>query len=262
MAKQQEPIKNVFDGQLDGYDRKYLRFFAQDFHDRVSTSVFSALRSKNIAVIEDTLKDLSNSAANVILLIGLSCLVIERERLYEGTEFGLSYLRYADHLFDELNIPVSTLSDAKLIVENYLDHYKGLSKAGFKLARNTTKLLYLPKALENHPEEEVYNRIVNSTFREFRAWAQKKRIAQRSLLPEMEKRVAVRVEGDKLYINGKNLLNFPPEVSDTVKGYISEDLSKTFSIREGGNEPFIIPIYGKGEQRAIERFLKKYQASK
>jgi hypothetical protein len=72
----------------------------------------------------------------------------------------------------------------------------------------------------------------------------------------------VSVEGDKLYMDGKNLLNFPRGTPSLVKEYISQDLAKTFAIREGGNEPLIIETYGRGEQAAIGNFLKKFRAKK
>jgi len=262
MARQ-ETIKNTFDGTaaLDVYDRKYLKYFTADYTDRASVNIYNALKTKDIAVIEDSLRDAANTASNFLVLIGLSCVIIERERLYENTEFGVSYLRYADHLFDELNIPASTLSTAKIIVENYITYHKQLMKAGFKMARNSNKLLYLPEALENHNEDEVYNRIVNDTFRGFRDWAQRKNIA-RLHRPEPEIRVDVEIKRNGLFIDGRNILNFPRGTSKDVKEMVRSDLEKTMSIREGGNLPFILGTYSKGEQTAIYNFLKKYRSEK
>ncbi|MDR1837549.1 MAG: hypothetical protein LBQ89_07825 [Treponema sp.] len=262
MAKQ-ETIKNTFEGTaaLDVYDRKYLKYFMADYTDRASISIYNALKTKDIAVIEDKLKDVANTASNFLVMVGLTCHIIEHERLYENTEFGVSYLRYADHLFDELNIPASTLSTAKTIVENYITYYKPLTKAGFKMLRNSNKLLYLPEALENHNEEEVYNRIVNDTYKNFRDWAQRKNIA-RNHKPGPDLRVEAEIKGNQLFINGKDVLNFPRGLSKDIKETIKNDLQKTFSIREGGNLPFIIDTYGRGEQNAIEGFLKKYRAKK
>lgn len=236
MAKQ-EVIKNVFDSgsALDLYDKKYLKYFAKDCTDKVSLNVFNALKTRDISVIEDCLKDLTNSTSNYLLYIGLVCVVIERERLYEGTEFGVSYLNYANHILADFDIPTATLSEAKIIVENYIQYNKPLSKAGFKLSGNTKKLRYLPEALENHDENEVYNRIVNNTLREFVAWAQRKNIVRIIHKPESEIKVNVEVKGDKLFIDGKNILNFPKGISKDVQEYIRSDLEKTMSIREGGN---------------------------
>jgi hypothetical protein len=39
---------------------------------------------------------------------------------------------------------------------------------------------------------------------------------------------------------------------------IKNDLQKTFSIRDGGNMPFIVPTYERGEQTVIKGFLRKY----
>jgi hypothetical protein len=96
MAKQ-EVIKNTFEGTtaLDVYDRKYLKYFAADYTDKASVNIYNVLKSKVIDLIENNLKDIANTASNFLVLIGLSCVIIERERLYENTEFGVSYLRYA-----------------------------------------------------------------------------------------------------------------------------------------------------------------------
>jgi hypothetical protein len=245
---------------LDVYHRKYLKYFEEDFTDKASNNVFHALQTKDIGLIENTLRDISNTASNFLMLIGLSCVIIERERLYENTEFGVSYLRYADHLFDELNIPASTLSASKTIIENFITYYKQLIKAGFKLARNSNKLLYLPEALENHQEDEVYTRIVNDTYKGFRDWAQHRNIRIHKPGPDL--RVDAEIKGNRLMINGKNILNFPKGLSKDIKEIIKTDLQRTFSIREGGNTPHIIATYGKGEQTAIDHFLKQYRSKK
>jgi len=261
MAKSEVLSNTPLDTTVDVFQRKYLKYFAADMTDRASMNVFNALKTKDIGTIEGCLKDISNTASNFLMLIGLSCVIIERERLYENTEFGVSYLRYADHLFDELNIPNSTLSTSKTMVENYMLYHKQLAKAGFKLARNSNKLLYLPIALENHNEEEVYNRIVNDTYKGFRDWAQRKNIA-RNHHPEPDIRVDAEIKGNKLLVDGKNILNFPKGLPKTVKELIKDDLQKTFSIREGGNQPYIMSTYGKGEQLALDNFLKQRRSEK
>jgi hypothetical protein len=245
---------------LDVFHRKYLKYFEADFTDKASNNVVHALQTKDIAVIEDALKDISNTANNFLMLIGLSCVVIEKERLYENTDFGISYMRYADHLFDELNIPSSTLSAAKIIVENFMTYNKQLIKAGFKMARNSNKLIYLPEALENHQEEEVYTRIVNDTYKGFRDWAQRKNI--RIHKPGPDYRVAAEIKGNRLFVNGKNILNYPKGLSKDIKEIIKDDLQKTFSIRDGGNLPHIVSTYSKGEQTAIDHFLRQYRSKK
>jgi hypothetical protein len=262
MAKQ-EVIKNVFDGggALDVYDKKYIKYFA-DYTDKVSLNVFNALRTKDIEVIEDCLRDLSNSASNYLLYIGLVCVVIERERLYEGTEYGTSYLNYANHVLEDLEIPTATLSEAKIIVENFIQYSKPLAKAGFKLTGNAKKLRYLPEALGNHAENEVYNRIANDTFKGFVAWAQRKNIARIVHKPEPDIRVDVEIKSNKLFVDGKNILMFPKGTSREVKEMVKSDLEKTMSIREGGNLPYIIDTYSRGEQTAISNFIKQYRSSK
>jgi hypothetical protein len=262
MAKQ-EVIQNLFDGgQLDIYDRKYLKYLPVPQNDRNYNEIIKALRTHDINAIENSIKGIANIVNNGMSILGMVCMIIERERLYDGTEYGWSYLRYAEHLVEELNIPIATLSDSKIIMERFVDYQKPLIKAGFVLERNANKLRYLDDALENHDDkDEVFRRIANDSFRAFRDWAQKKTllIAHR---PEPEARVNVEIKGNKLLVDGKNILNFPKNLPEKTKKQVSSDLEKTFSIREGGNQPFILGTYDKGEQTALENFLKKYRAKK
>jgi hypothetical protein len=254
-------IKNEFDnplGQLDKLDKKYLRFMQDAHPDSIQASIFAALRSKDIEQIETSLVNVANNMRSNLLLIGMCCVVIDRENLYRAAGCR-SYLEYSVRLFEKLDIASQTLSDAKIIMASYIDHYKGLSKQGFKLGRNAHKLRFLEEALRNHTDEnEVYNRAANATFREFVAWARRSPAA----LPPPNPKITIKIEEGKVLIDGQNILNLPASIPEKVKENVTRDLAATFRIRASGNEPFIVETYGRGEQRAIETFLKKYRAKK
>jgi hypothetical protein len=257
----QETIKNTFDEgmALDKYERKYLKYLDNFKTNKMAVEVFEAFRTKDLSTIEDTLKNLARTTNIHLYLIGIGCLIIEREGLYKAAG-STSYLEYAQkRLFPELNISDATLSDAKIIMETYIDNYKILSKSGFKLEGNAHKLKYLTQALANHDEEEVLNRLNNDSFRGFSDWARRSNVAR---LPEPEPKVDIEIKGNRVFVNGKNILNFPRGLPKKTKDWISADLAKTFAIREGGGEPYITETYGRGEQIAIENFKKKYRAKK
>jgi hypothetical protein len=262
MAKQ-ETIQNTFDeslgGVLDKYDRKYFRYFENFRKNKTAESVIDAFKSNNLSTIENTLKSIADSANNYILLIGLGCLIIDQEKLYRKADCN-SYLEYAQkRLFPELKIPDSTLSDAKIIVETFYRYNRSLKKVGFKIEGNAHKLRYLETALENHEKGEVYNRSVNDSLRGFSDWARRVNVAR---IAEPEPKIDIKIKENKLYVNGKNILIFPKDLPEKTKDWISEDLAKTFIIREGGGEPYITETYGKGEQSAIENFKKKFRSKK
>jgi hypothetical protein len=262
MAKQ-EAIQNLFDGipasqQSDKLDKKYLQY-VQQFQGAAANDALNAFRTRDITKIEAALKNLAVSRTTASYLIGIGALIIEREKLYRAAGYR-SYLEYTRHLLEDLDIPVSTLSDDKVIMEKYIDYHKPLIKAGFVLEGNASKLRYLEAALENHDETEVFNRIAYDTLRSFTTWAQRPNLIEHK--PEPETRVGVKIEGDKLLIDGENILNFPKSISPQIRDLVSSDLEKTFSIRDGGNMPYIIDTYDKGEQLAINNFLKQYRAKK
>ena len=264
MAKQEETAWSKgkeLPSTIDIYDRKYLKYLPPMPDNNIINNVLDALRTHDLPTIEKSLMPVANISNNTTYILGIVCYIVENEQLYKESEFGWSYLRYVEHLTEELNIPIATLSEAKIMMEVFINYHKPLTRAGFNIDRNASKLRYLPEALENHKEDEVYEKIVNSTFKDFRDWAQRKSIAHRAL-PGPDMRVDVVIKGGKLFVNGQNILNFPKGTKTTIKQMVADDLSRTFGIREGGNEPFIITTYGKGEQSAINNFLKKYRASK
>jgi hypothetical protein len=142
----------------------------------------------------------------------------------------------------------------------YIDHYKGLEKYGFKLGRNAHKLRYLEEAIENHGSAEAaYQKVSTATFRDFVEWAKK---PGRAALPSPEPKIRIRIDGGRIFIDGKNILNIPDTVPEKVRESVTRDLAETFRIRASGNEPFIVETYDRGEQRAIDNFLKKFRAGK
>jgi hypothetical protein len=165
-----EVIKNEFEvtppGTLDKIDRKYLRY-VQEFQGATVEDAFNAFCTKDINVIEQAFKNLADSQNTALFLIGLGAMIIEREKLFIKAGY-ISYIEYTQHLFEEYDMPISTVSDYKIIMERY--NYKALSKAGFRLLRNANKLRYLDEALVNHASAEIFARIANDTFRTFRDW--------------------------------------------------------------------------------------------
>jgi hypothetical protein len=90
-------------------------------------------------------------------------------------------------------------------------------------------------------------------------WAKK---PGRAALPSPEPKIRIRIDGGRILIDGQNILNIPDTVPEKVRESVTRDLAETFRIRASGNEPFIVETYGRGEQRAIDNFLKKHRAGK
>jgi hypothetical protein len=260
MAKQ-ETLKNQYDGestQLDKYDKKYFKFM-QDFQNKTALAAFDSFRTKDLTSIENTLRQLAFSITSNAYIMGIGYLIIEREKLYIKAGYS-SYFEYIQYLMDDSELPYSTICNAKIIVEKLIDYNRQLMNAGFRLEKNGSKLLHLDEALKNHSEDEVYRHIVDDTYRKFKDWAHRQSLIDHK--PEKDVRVDAEIKGDKLLIDGKNVLNFPKGLSADVRDLIREDLQKTFSIREGGNQPYIVSTYGKAEQTAIDNLLKKTRSKK
>jgi hypothetical protein len=85
----QEIIKNEYsDNQQDIYDRKYLKYLPALPNDNVINGVLDALRTHDLPTIEKSLIPIAHISNNSMYLLGIVCFIVERERLYEGTEYG------------------------------------------------------------------------------------------------------------------------------------------------------------------------------
>jgi hypothetical protein len=244
-------IKNEYDEAVlipNRFEKKYLKFienFSQ--RDALADQIFDALKSKDIKKIEISMAALANSIRTNILLIGLTCLIIERENIYKRAGYN-SYIEYSQTLFEKLQMSNQSISEAKIIMGAYVEHYKGLQKHNFRLERNAHKLRYIDEAISNHSDlDEVYNRATNSTYREFVDWARlshKKKI----LSPPMPK---VSIKGGKITVDGQKYEDLP----DILKKTIEQDFTGIYTIRAEGNEPVVTPAYDQKEARALRKAI-------
>ena len=227
------------------FEKKYLKF-VDDFsrRDALADEIFGALKSKDIGKIESSMISLANSVRTNILLIGFTCLIVERENIYKKAGYH-SYIEYSQTLLEKLEMSNQSLSDAKIIMGAYIDHYKGLQRHDFRLERNAHKLRYIDEAISNHSDlEEVYNRAANSTYREFVDWA---RFSKKKALPPPMPQVEI--QDGTIVVDGKKYEDLP----DTLKKTIEQDFIDIYAIRAEGNEPVVTPTYDLREARVLRK---------
>jgi hypothetical protein len=243
-------IANEYDGDVllpNRFEKKYLKF-VEDFsrRDALADEVFGALKSKDVKKIETAMVSLANSIRTNILLIGLTCLIVERENIYKKAGYH-SYIEYSQTLFEKLQMSKQSLSDAKVIMAAYVDHYKGLQKHGFRLERNAHKLRYIDEAISNHSDlDKVYDKAANSTYLEFVSWA---RLSQKKPLPPPMPKVSIK--SGRIVIDGKKYEDLP----DALKKTIEQDFTGIYTIRAEGNEPVVTPVYDLREARALKKSI-------
>jgi hypothetical protein len=140
-----------------------------------------------------------------------------------------------------------SLSDAKIIMGAYIDHYRGLKEYNFRLERNAHKLRYIDEAVSNHSDlDEVYKRAANSTYREFVDWARFSK--KRSLPPPMPK---VKIKNGRIVVEGKKYEDLP----DILKKTIEQDITDIYTIRADGNEPVVTSVYDQREARILRKSI-------
>jgi hypothetical protein len=243
-------IPNQFDGSFpvpDKYDSKYFKYLG-DIKDG-GGSVIDALRTKDIVRIEQTIINIADSINSYMLLIGMACVIIDRERLYNEAGYR-NYFEYAKHLYEETRLSEASISAAKIIVERYIDYNVELKKHGFKLERNSNKLLHLENALAAHKNKnDVFRHVCNDSYREFKDYSRK--IEGRPVLPPLVPKMTIK-EG-KILVDGKDFDTLP----DGIKKTVEQDFTSVYTIRAAGNAPVIVEAYDNREARTLRNRIDK-----
>jgi hypothetical protein len=262
MAKQRT-IVNQYDGPrplADKYETRYFKYLGT--LRGTGGDIIAAFGSRDIRKIKQAIKNISNSINNHVVLIGLACVIIDREQLYIDAGYK-SYLDFVKVLYQETGLSPQSFSAAKIIVERYIDYNSELKKHGFTIDRNTNKLLYLENALANHvSKDDVFKHIAQDKFVDFVAYS-KTPDGQKALLPPQPK---IRVEKGKILVDGINILNFPDTLPKLEKETLGKYLSEVYAIRAAGNEPLVVETYDEREARTLRNriaaLLKEIRASR
>jgi hypothetical protein len=259
MAKE-KAIINSFDGAYqpvpDKYEARYFKHLGSV--KQSGEPLLDAFKTRKIADIETALKQLAGSIRNRVILIGLGCVIIDREGLYADAGYN-SYLEYAKHLYEETGMPPQSISAAKIIMERFIDYNAELVKHGFNIERNSNKLLYLEAALGCHKNRnEVFKRLCRDTFSEFLTYARAGAV-RKALPPPVPK---VTIKKGRILVDGKGFEDLPEAVRKTAE----QDFSEVYAIREAGNAPVITTVYDEREARVLKKrislFLKEMRESR
>jgi hypothetical protein len=249
MAKQ-KAIANRYDGPrppLDKYETRYFKYLGT--LRETGEDIVAAFGSRDIRKIKQAIKNISNSINNHVVLIGLACVIIDREQLYIDAGYK-SYLDFVKVLYEETGLSPQSFSAAKVIVERYIDHNSELKKYGFTIDRNTNKMLFLEAALANHASKaEVFRHIAHDKYVDFVAYS-KTPDGQKALPPPAQPKI--KVEKGKILIGGINILNFPDTLPEPEKEALGKYLSEVYAIRATGNEPLVVGAYDEREARTLK----------
>lgn len=241
-------LQNTFDTLLPNKWEKYIKYADAD----LDTSALA-----DINQMEDYIIKLSDIAHNSMMIIGICCVIIDRENLWVNAGSYKGYLDYAESLLEKTGFSIKTISKTKTMAEAYIDNFYELKKVGFLVRKNATKLQYLPSALLNHDKEDVFRHIMTDNFSDFVSYAQ-----SHKLVTMQEIKPSISVTNDAVIVDGVNILSFPPELDKKEREYLSSAVIQVYTIRKSGDTPVIFSAYDEGEKTAILNFIKKRRQSR
>jgi hypothetical protein len=247
MKKKAEPIQNTTNLPVPS------QYTLPDLPDAMDMDI-SILESDQLVDIETGIAKM-NSGIDVLALVqGLAILKIEREALFiqGGYKTSAQYFREADQ---RLNMPRQTISQRRQIADAYLQYRKKLSR--FNLSGHVSKLRYLPRAADLHGEEDAISRFKRDSARAFIDYATSNREYKSELPP-----ISVAIARGIVAIDGRPVVTVDDTLEEGERTFVVDLLRDAYQARKGGLIPWIVPVYDKGEGRAVNNFLKKFRAEK
>jgi len=214
------------------------------------------LQSDSLEEIEGGVSRINAGIDILALVQGLAILKIEREGLFfqAGFKTSAQYFREADA---RLNMPRQTISQRRQTAEAYLQFRKRLSRTN--LSGHVSKLRYLPRAAELHGEGEAVETFKAASVRSFIEYATGEEERPYSLeLPA----ISASINRGRVMIDGKSIAAIDEGLEEEEKTFFIDILRGAYQARKSGLLPHIVPVYSKGEARAIDNFLKKHRAKK
>ena len=134
-----------------------------------------------------------------ILTISLTLARIKSEKLF--LDLGWKNMTaYIEGLSKDTKSDRGNVFSWLKIGETYIKHRDELEKIGFSSGDSPTKLPYLERALENAPKEEVYNKLMTMSVRDFKKFAKSGKEKSVEAPPFWE------IRGNILYIEGKRAI--------------------------------------------------------
>ncbi len=218
---------------------------------------FNFLNSDTLHDIENGIRDTLAAINRANLGIALAFAKIDREALY--VQAGCkSYLEYLETAEEELNMSRQTMSDYKRIGEIYLTYKGQLQNAGFKEEGHLHKLRFLPRALEHHPAEDVFKRVVHDSLRRFIDYAKSEDNSEQKREPEQEVEIPVK----EIIVDGHGILQIGAEPVGYSRDEIVSYLQKIYEIKSKGNHPYVVDLYDESESRAVDNYIKRLRSRK
>ncbi|MCL2094112.1 MAG: hypothetical protein FWH12_07955 [Treponema sp.] len=120
--------------------------------------------------LDQGIQDYLKIANNAVLNVSLTLVRIQAEKVY--LLYGCrSMNNYIEGLTVRMQVSRSNVYNWLLMGKMYLKHQAELDARGFRQEEGATKLTYLERALKKHPKDEVFDKLMTLSRREFIAYA-------------------------------------------------------------------------------------------
>lgn len=210
------------------------------------------LESTDLSDLEGGIRKIERATDLLALIQGLGIVKIEREGLWQQAGFR-SLRDYQKDQAKRLNMPGPTISSRRRIGEAWIQYRKDLAE--FPLQGHVAKLRFFGQAMKLHQKKTlVLKHFREDSFRDFVRFSRPER-------PELQE-VASSLRAGVLYIDDSPVARVDAGLSEEERAFIETVLRRAYTARRGNLVPHIVPVYDKGEARAVDNFLKKYRSGK
>ena len=212
------------------------------------------ITSDDLVELEQGIKGIGRAADVLALAQGVAIVKIESEGLW--LQAGFPNLRsYRIAQTERLDMPHGTITLRRRTAETWLKYRKQLSKVS--LTGKVSSLAHFEEGVGRHGFKETLEAFKKMNYREFQAWAAPRELEDDSLVP-----VEMSIRKRDLVIDGMTIATFAEGIPEAEKEFLASFLRDGYTARKGNYLPHVVPVYDKGEARAVDTFLKKFRAQK
>ena len=147
-------------------------------------------------VLDRGVRDTIRGVGLSILTIGLTLARIKSEKLFSALGFK-NITAYIEGLSKDTKSDRGNVFSWLKIGETYIKYRDELEKIGFSNGDGPTKLPYLERALEKGPRQEVFDKLMLMSLRQFRAFSRSNKENKGEAQPSWE------IRGNILYMKGQ-----------------------------------------------------------
>ncbi len=222
--------------------------------------ILNLFYSRKLTEVESGIRKLNEVSDTCWLLAA----ILLHSIVYDQNLYTQSKLEWSEYISDSrkrLGLDQRDITEQLAAARFFIQHFDELNKAKWKPLGNCRKLARAELALRLSGNlEETVQHLVNDSWRDFKDWYSAYKLPK--ALPFDDKRPDIQLSRKGVLIDGKPLFTIGKGISNEERNRFYEYAARIYEAIKHGNEPAIIEVYDKKEEKRLQQLLAKDRKSR